>query len=101
MSIDYNAIGGVGYKVLDSGQAEEDYDNDFHWMVESLIGAGFSVEATGSLLHGALEYYVFIDEPFSEGLNLSNKKISLDNELERIGIRSTGEFRAHWDLLIS
>jgi len=100
MGIDYRPVGGIGYKVLDEGQAEEDYDDDLQYMLESLLGDGFSVESAGSAYSGDFEYYVFIDEPFAEGLDITNAKQRLDKELGRIKVEIDSDFGLHTDLLV-
>ena len=99
MGVDYEACFGIGYQI-----AEKDFGDDDMVMDEYLdsIGMdGFVYFHTGNDLSGdGTEWYVVIEDPLQDSLDLTKKKETLTEFLCKNDIQTIGEFGLCGGLLI-
>lgn len=103
MGIDYRSEVGIGYEVCESEYLfnDEAYDGDFLCYLEYELGEGFSCFSTGNCYSGNnMQYYVTVDNPFKDGLDLTRVKEVIDEELDRLELESCGEFGVVGGMLI-
>lgn len=95
MGVDYTGQYGIGYEVEYVEHTDADGDDlgmaDF---LDESLSDGFEWFQVGNGSYSGRpdRYFVAIEKPFDGGLDLTNKKKSLDAELERIGLTPIGEF---------
>lgn len=104
MGVDYNANFGIGVQVIrkDFDEDSEYYEDFLGWIDEQLEGSEYSYFETGSSMYGGEEndVYVVLDEPFSEGLDLTKKAEDLKSFLQSKEIEYEGEVDIVGGLLI-
>ncbi len=102
MSSEYDAVYGIGYQVIITDKEHEKLDTDLkRWLLgEQKIG--ITVITTGDY-RPDIETCTFlvIADPFKGGLDLSEKKKVLDNEIKRLELTVLSEFGLFGGVCIS
>ncbi len=95
MGVDYDANYGIGYKVTEGDGIDEDELEDglIEYISENL-GDDFEYFEVGSGSYSGEtdDCYIAIKRPFKDGLDLTDKKKDLDDELKRMKLEPIGEF---------
>ncbi len=83
---------GIGYKVTASDDiAEDDLNDGLFEYLDRVIGGDWEHFSTG--IDGECTYnYVVVKDAFKDGLNLTDKKKTLDDELKRLKLDAVGKF---------
>jgi len=103
MGIDYHAEYGIGYEVEASYEISdtEDIEDGLDEYLWSKLGEGFKTFRIGCGISGEFEgTYVTVDNPFKDGLDLTEAKARLDYELSRIKVEAVSEFNEVGGLFI-
>lgn len=95
MSVNYDANYGIGYKVCESdmisGTAE--LEDGLHEYLCDKVGDGFEYFKVGDCYSGEMDgVFITIKEPFKNGLDLTQSKQMLDDEIKRLKLETDGEF---------
>jgi len=101
MSTEHTAYYGVGYKVEPKERFGNDELLEVEYLYENLsdlyssfrIGSDWSGDYSGT--------FVIVKEPFKDGLDLSDIKTGLDNELLRLSIQPCSDFGVVGGILVS
>lgn len=100
MGVDYEACFGIGYQIAEK-DFEDDDDMDMHEYLDSIVVDGFVFFHTGNDLFGdGTEWYVVIEDPLQDGLDLTDKKEALTEFLVKNDIQVIGEFGLYGGLLV-
>lgn len=95
MSIDYNSNFGIGYKVsaneeIFESEQLEDGLNDYLW---NEAGDNFDQFEEGNAMCGDVDAtYLIIKNPMKNGLDLTEVKAELDEEIKRLKLDVESEF---------
>ena len=95
MGIDYRASYGVGYEVQESDEIADttELEDGLSEYLYNEVGDGFESFETGSAYSGQIDgVFLAINEPFKNGLDLSEAKEKLDKEVKRLKLDVCSEF---------
>lgn len=95
MSVDCSANFGIGYKVVENEELSgaSDLDEGLADYLMLNITDGFSYFSIGNDYTGnGRNCFLVLENPFENGLDLTLAKEKLDKELERLKLKSVGEF---------
>lgn len=106
MGVDYSAKFGVGYKIkIATEVVEEEYNGDVAGYLQDIIENfvnGVTYFDTGSEVYGGEEneWYLIVEEPFTDGLDLTHIKACLDDVIDSTDLERDSEFGVVGGLLI-
>ncbi len=95
MSVDYDAHYGIGYEVRVTYEIKEheDLDDGLNEYLYGKLSAGFGSFIVGNTYSGDIErIFIIIENALSNGLDLTEKKQALDDEIKRLKLQSVGKF---------
>ena len=95
MSVDYTGNYGIGYEVIFGEDiCDEDMSDGLIDYIDNQIGDNFSCFEVGSGNYTGEDndVYIVLKNPFCDGLDLSSKKIEIDNEIKRLKLEAIGDF---------
>ena len=94
MGVDYQASGGIGYKVEDNGNSEADLEDGLYGFLEYALLECFDVWVDGDQGYSGTPYdvYVTIKDPFKSGLDLTEDKAGLEAEIDKLKCKTIGKF---------
>lgn len=99
MGVWYEGFHGIGYKVESKDEVECYWE--FFDELESTVNSDFQVFIDGNQFSGeADEVYIVIKDAFRCGNNLNYVKSLLDEELERLNLKSVSEFSCVGGILV-
>lgn len=106
MGVDYSAEFGIGYKIKVATEViQEEYDGDTSGYLQDIIENfvdGVTYFETGSEVYGGdeNEWYLVIEEPFADGLDLTHIKECLDDIIDSSDLERDSEFGVVGGLLV-
>lgn len=94
MIIDFSSEYGVGYAVTESEEiTEEDLEGGLAGYIHRNMGNNFeSFKEVNAMIDDADATYLVIKNPFKNGLDLTEVKEELDNEIKRMNLQVDSEF---------
>ncbi len=94
MGVDYRGYYGIGYRVEGkSGLSEEACEDGLEEYISGELNDEFDVFATGNAYSGEVDgIYIVIIEPFKDGYDLTQAKLSLDAEIDRLNLEPVSSF---------
>ena len=91
MGVEYYANYGIGYKVVEK---EEELEDGLAGYLYGKVGDAFEhfEVGEGSYTGETNDFYIVIKNAFKDGLDLTEKKAQLDEELKRLKLLPDSEF---------
>ena len=104
MSVDNDAMKGIGYEVFPTSEVLDNIEGviEFHHWLDEQISADFESFIVGNDLTGRVDgTFITAKYPLKYGLDLTQIKKDLDDEIERLGLSAGLNFGVVGGLWIS